>query len=772
MILPRSVRLLPSAWIVTLVCASVALADDGDGLVAPTSDGFADTRVLPEVQVTGSSNDPPSADVDSPAARYSVSADELKSISVVTVEDALKFAPNLHVRKRFTGDNNAIVSVRGTSSRQSARTLVYADGLLLSNLLGSDFGFPPRWSMVSAEEIERVDVLYGPYSARYPGNSLGATILLATVMPETFQASASAQYFSQSYDRYGNRQSPDGHHETAFVGDRIGAWSWLFDLDRLDNRSQPLSYYTALRSGVAATAGDIVVTGGVPYRDQFGRDGYLFGINSEGLTRNVDDQARVKIAYDITPTLQGALTVVDFKQDGSNEVGSFLRDAAGQPVTSGNVAIDGNRYVIPAAAFASGSGESERRLYGLSLRSRPDAGWNWSVDASRFQTLRDIARTGAVAGDGPGTIAFGDGTGWRTIDAQATHVPAQTDGSHAIAVGVHGDLYELDNRVFDGSDWRHGVVTTFNNAFAGRTRTDAVFMQDTWAFAPGWSLMPGLRYERWQASDGVRSQGAVSIGYPKRSETHASPKLSLGHDLGLGWSARLSLARAYRFPTVSELYQGRITGNVLVNNDPDLRPENALTRDLTVEHVSDGGARLRVSVFQDDVRDALFSQTNTTVFPTVTNVQNVDRVRTRGTEIAWNATDVVVQGFDLDASVARNRATTLRNDNFPASVGKNFYRIPDWRADVVGTWHARPWLTASLAARYSGRQYNTLDNSDINPRTFGGTSRYLVVDAKLGFALGEQFDFAVGVDNATDEDYYVFHPYPGRTWYAEAKWRY
>lgn len=736
------------------------------------TESLSDTRTLPEVEVTGSALDKPSVIVDSPAAQYTISADELKSISVVNAEDALKYAPNLHVRKRFTGDNNAVVSVRGTSTRQSARTLVYADGLLLSNLLGSDFGFPPRWSMVSAEEIRRVDVLYGPYSARYPGNSLGATILLSTVMPQSFQASASAQYFSQSYERYGNKQSPDGHHATAFVGDRNGVWSWLVSLDRLDNRSQPLSYYTALRSTTAAAAGDRVVSGGVPYRDQLGRDGYVLGINSEGLTHNVNDQAKFKLAYDITPTLQAALTVVDFRQDGSNGVSSFLRDAAGQPVTGGNVAIDGNRYVIPAAAFASGSGESERRLYGLSLRSSNDTGWNWSLDGSRFQTRRDIARSGTVAGDGPGTVTFGDGTGWRTFDAQATYTPAQVDGSHAIAVGVHSDVYELDNRVFNSSDWRSGTTTTFNNAFAGQTRTDAVFVQDTWAFAPDWSLMPGVRYERWKGRDGLRSQGAVTIGYPNRSEDYWSPKLSLAHDLGAGWSARLSLARAYRFPTVSELYQGRITGNALVNNDPNLKPENALTRDLTVEHVSDQGARLRVSVFQDDVRDALFSQTNTSVFPTITNIQNVDRVRTRGAEIAWDAPNVLVEGFDLSASVARNHAKTVRNDNFPASVGKNFYRIPDWRADVVGTWRARDWLTASLAARYSGRQYNTLDNIDINPDTFGGTSKYLVVDAKLGFVLGEHVDLAVGVDNVTNEAYYVFHPYPGRTWYAEAKWRY
>ena len=44
----------------------------------------------------------------------------------------------------------------------SARSAVYADGILLSNYLGNGVGglsFPPRWEMVTPEEIERVDVM-------------------------------------------------------------------------------------------------------------------------------------------------------------------------------------------------------------------------------------------------------------------------------------------------------------------------------------------------------------------------------------------------------------------------------------------------------------------------------------------------------------------------------------------------------------------------------------------------------------------------------------
>jgi iron complex outermembrane receptor protein len=71
--------------------------------------------------------------------------------------------------------------------------------------------------------------------------------------------------------------------------------------------------------------------------------------------------------------------------------------------------------------------------------------------------------------------------------------------------------------------------------------------------------------------------------------------------------------------------------------------------------------------------------------------------------------------------------------------------------------------------RHSGRQYNTLDGSDINPDTYGGTSRYTLWDARVNWKLDKHFRLAAGVDNLTDRRTFVFHPYPARTWLLELR---
>ncbi|MEJ0004015.1 MAG: Plug domain-containing protein [Pararobbsia sp.] len=94
------------------------------------------------------------------------------------------------------------LATRTTGINASARTLVYADDVLLSALINNNNGnASPLWFMVAPQEIDRIDVLYGPFSAMFPGNSYGAVAQITTRMPKHFEASldvsGSTQHFSQ-----------------------------------------------------------------------------------------------------------------------------------------------------------------------------------------------------------------------------------------------------------------------------------------------------------------------------------------------------------------------------------------------------------------------------------------------------------------------------------------------------------------------------------------------------------------------------------------------
>jgi iron complex outermembrane receptor protein len=218
-------------------------------------------------------------------------------------------------------------------------------------------------------------------------------------------------------------------------------------------------------------------------------------------------------------------------------------------------------------------------------------------------------------------------------------------------------------------------------------------------------------------------------------------------------------------PTVAELYQGSIAANAVVNNDPNLKPERSWTSEITGERALEMGS-LRLTAFFEDTLDALYSQTNVTVTPNVTNIQNVDEIGTRGLEAALQLPTLLQDRLDFAASITYARSRIERNANFPASIGRWQPRVPEWRANALAAYRVSSHWSVTAGGRYSGTQFNTLDNSDSNGYAFTGTSAFVVFDLRARYA-NERWSASLGIDNVGDEEYWAFHPYTRRSLIAE-----
>ena len=371
----------------------------------------------------------------------------------------------------------------------------------------------------------------------------------------------------------------------------------------------------------------------------------------------------------------------------------------------------------------------------------------------------------AAAQGGAGRIADQDGTGWNTLWLRGDWQPQGPGGAHLIDFGLQRDSFHLRNEVLDTADWLGGAPEARFSAFRGDTRLTSAYLQDTWRVATGWRATLGVRVERWNAENGALSDSASTLSFGRREDTFVSPKAALAWQFADRWTLKASAGRAIRMPTVAELYQGSISSDVIVNNDPTLAPERSWTTELTAERELDAGT-WRATLFHEDTRDALYSQTNVTAVPNVTNIQNVDHIRTSGAEFAYQVREVV-RGLDLAASLTYAHSRIVANDKFPASVGKWQPRVPEWRANAVATWRPADRWALTLGARYSGQQYNTLDNSDPNGFAYTGTSSFLVADARARFEPRDGLSLSLGVDNLNNETYWAFHPYTQRTVMAE-----
>ncbi len=748
----------------------------------------APVKSLGVVTVTG--GQPTSLPTQIPTTMEGITREQIeRTVNATDSEDALKYFPSLLVRKRYIGDyTHAILSSRASGTGNSARSAVYADGILLSNYLGNGVGglsFPPRWGLVTPEEIERVDVMYGPFSAAYPGNSVGAVVDYVTRMPARFEAHGKAGYVSQPFSLYGTDETYRAWQTSASAGNRNGDWSWWLNFNHTDSHGQPLTFATRLVSSGTPGAAGTPVTGAVAGRNNANAPVWILGSGTRYHTKQ--DHIKAKLAWDFTPTVRAAYTFGLWQNESEGRPASYLRNAAGQPVSSGAININGRSFAAVTGADLALTNESLTHfMHGVSVKSHTRGEWDWEVAASLYDYDRDHKRQNAAgntlptaAAGGAGTIADGSGTGWNTLALRGTWRPRGMRGAHIVDFGFQQDSYALRYRTSNiAGNWQQDAAGTLASDVGGKTRLQSLYAQDAWAFAPRWKAVLGGRAEHWRASSGFTqipgAAPAVNTRWPERSESHFSPKGAVSWQWLPDTVLKASAGRAVRMPTVGELYGATSTANSQYINDPNLRPEKSWTTELSAEKDL-GNALLRLTFFTENTRDSLYSQTtfDPVANRNVSRVQNIDRIRTQGLELAWSGNDVLLKGLDLGGSVTWADSIIKSNAGFVTvpgdTVGKRQPNIAKWRATALASYRWNEKWNTSLGARYSGPQFRTLDNSDVNGYSYQGVSRFFTVDLRARYQVNKQVSAAFGIDNLNNYRFWNFHPYPQRSYSAELK---
>ncbi|HET7061366.1 MAG TPA: TonB-dependent receptor [Nitrosospira sp.] len=772
---------------------------------------------MPEITVGGKVT-PPAKQTDKERYRLPQTTETIMkekidaTINLANPEDALKYLPSIQVRTRYIGDTNAPVGMRTSGTSASARNLIYADGILLSSLLGNNNQNTgsPRWNTVSPSEIAQVNVLYGPFAAAYPGNSIGGVINIITKMPEKFEAGIDVQSSWQTFNLYGTKDTYESQRYMGYFGHKYKDLSFRFDYSHLDAHSQPITFATALNSGTIAGGDDRLVTGAFDTLNPTNAPTQVLGAGN--INHTVQDNFKWKLAYDIAPAIKLAYTFGMWQNSATARVQSYLRDAAGNMVQSGFVNIDGRRYNLSAAnspTFAGNLTNQTTWSHGINLRSNTGGVFDWELTGSVVDLARDTVRAPTVdptlagAINAPGRITSLTGSGWHTVDAKGIWRP-RTDllGYHEISFGFHHDLYTLKNPVYNTGNWQTGGGQGIFSSSVGKTQTQGYWIQDAWDFHQDWNFTFGGRVENWDAYDGVNittvGAGLKTVNQADRSSVNFSPKGKLTWTPMERVRIGAAIGQAYRYPTASELFQTTTVGTgataISFNANPNLKREEALSSELSGEYFRDKG-RLRLSLFQERVKNAIFSQTGVVANPSTnttsqaTFISNVGEIDTYGIEFSGEQSDFLVKGLDVtgnftwtDSRIVKNEAAdaaaaalgpTATNPNAASpSTGKRQPRVPVWRANAVVTYRATERLTGTASVRYSSGQFNQLNNSDTNGFAYTGITSYVVVDLVAKYQLAKQVSLIGGINNVNNDKYWIFHPFPQRTYFAQIKFSY
>ena len=309
-----------------------------------------------------------------------------------------------------------------------------------------------------------------------------------------------------------------------------------------------------------------------------------------------------------------------------------------------------------------------------------------------------------------------------TAAVKGTFRPDPVSNTHVIEAGLQRDEVQAAHARVGHQRLDRRPAHRTGLALRGQHRTDpASGCRTRGPSCRTGKAIIGLRAERWTAhrrkdrechrAVDIRSTRTGRLVAEGRDRLHRHPRLAPSRRR---WVARIA------DPTTSELYQGSIVGGVVTLNDPNLKPERGVTSELSAERIVHNGSLRFTVLLRAHARRAVFAGPTSAWCPNVTNIQNVDLIRTNGLEFSGNYNDVFMKGLDVLGSITYADSKILANRNFPASVGHRQPRVPNWRANLLLSYHVNDQLTTSIGARYSGRQYGTLDNADPNGYTYTG----------------------------------------------------
>jgi iron complex outermembrane receptor protein len=728
-------------------------------------------------------------------------------INVIDTEDVVKYLPSLFVRKRNNGDTQAVLQTRTWGVGSSARSLVYADDLLLTALIGNDNTIgAPRWGLVAPEEIERVDMLYGPFSAQYPGNSLGGVLQITTRMPDKLEVTAKQSVSLQDFSLWGTSKLFHTEVTSASVGDKVGDFSWFVSANYAHGTTEPLTYVT--------TGGANLYPGAIWATNKFGSPNTVVG--SSGNLENDQINAKLKLAYDFTPTIRATYTLGFWSNDGTSRPENYL--APGYDYFSFTPALSNSTL----QSFGSGYYRIQEKMLtnALAVKSNTGGVFDFEISASHFTYLQSDQRSpwSALATGGytpTGRSAHYDGTYWTLLDLKGIVRPEGFLSGHDISFGLHGDHFHLNNPTYLTTNWTAGAASAYPGLALsignGTTRTQALWAQDSWKFHPDFKLTVGGRWENWQASDGynqslptsainatatafaprqdqslaVYQNSLLPIYQPNLYHTRFSPKGSLQWTPDEDWTLTGSIGLANRFPTAKELYNLSTVSSSgqNLNPNPNLLPEVALSSEIAIERKIGSDGNARVSFFNEEVRDAIISQSTYIAGTNILSsaITNVDKIRNRGVELAFRKDNVLLNGLEFSGSLTYLDARVLADSRWVPSAafpwntsvaGKNVPNVPDWRWTLAATYRPDDHWAFTAAARYQGRMWTTLDNNDIAHGIYQSFDRFFVVDTKISYKWNRRLSFTFGIDNINNYRYFLFHPFPQRTFVFSGKYEF
>ena len=244
----------------------------------------------------------------------------------------------------------------------------------------------------------------------------------------------------------------------------------------------------------------------------------------------------------------------------------------------------------------------------------------------------------------------------------------------------------------------------------GRQQSLGLFVEDLVQITNRWLLSASLRGDIWTNSDASSRRfpfaGNQALTYYKnRSEAALSPRIGVTRIINQNISLHAAVYRAFRAPTLNELYRPFRVGNVNTLANADLQAEHFTGGEIgaTISPIQ----RLHISgtFFTGYLSNAVGNITLSTTPSLITRQrQNLGRVRTRGFEIQSQAE--LRRNFTVSANYLFTDATVVEFLSDPTLIGLQTPQVPRQAFSIQAMYSNSKIVTLSIQGRAVSHEYD------------------------------------------------------------------
>ena len=658
-----------------------------------------------------------------PSVASVVTMEEIEQMGARTLNEVLETVPGLHVypSNKNVMDNN--YSIRGIHTSINPQTLFLVNGIPANMTVTG--ARPPLFQM-PVSMISRVEVVRGPGSAVHGADAFSGVINVITKDGKEIDGLHGGA-------RYGSFDSVDGWTQ---YGSNLKGWDVALSLDYMSSQ------------------GD---------KDRgIGND--LQGVLDRALGTNASlAPGALDTSYDMIDA-QLALRKNEWNMRlwGWKKNNAGVADGVTQTL-SDDSRIDNSLFRIETGYDNNSPGKD----WGISSRL--------SYQYTHYEARAQLFPDGAVLPIGAdGNIDFTNPTGATFFPDGVIGIPVSIENRVDFETALNYEGFAQQKwRLAAGLNYTHfspeetknfgpsildttptptistGVlteITDYSLMFSDQQERTDLFLsaQDEWAFARGWELTAGVRYD-----------------YYSNFGSTINPRAALVWETSPQLTSKLLYGRAFRAPSFNELY---VQNNPSNNGNPDLDPETIDTYELAFIWEPANSLTMGTNFFYYDIKDL------------IELVQDPGQT----TLTSQNAKDQDGYGFELEAAwqaldTLQFKGNMAFQHSEDTATGERVADAPGLQLYLTGNWQFRPNHSLDIQYFWIGdRERGTGDTrEDIND--------YSLVNLTLHRTnIAENWDVTLAARNIFDKNIrepsqaVITDDYPmeGRSFWAEVSFHY